>query len=83
MEGGGWRMEGGGLMMEGGGRRVENGGWRLPSEGGSSGWRRWSDEERVCLLLAGLMSQQQASVSQGRICSDKFTRCHTETEAAD
>ena len=30
-----------------------------------------------------LTSQQHASVSQGRICSDKFTCCHTETEAAD
>ena len=28
-------------------------------------------------------SQQHASVSQGRICSDNFTRCHTEIEAAD
>ena len=37
----------------------------------------------VCLemfvgwLLACLTSQQQASVSQGRICSDNFTCCHT------
>ena len=30
-----------------------------------------------------LTSQQHASVSQGRICSDKFTCCHTEIEAAD
>ena len=28
-------------------------------------------------------SQQQASVSQGRICSDNFTCCHTEIEVAD
>ena len=34
-------------------------------------------------LLACLMSQQQASVSQGRICSDNFTCCHTEIEVAD
>ena len=27
--------------------------------------------------------QQHASVSQGRICSDKYTCCHTETEVAD
>ena len=34
--------------------------------------------------LAGcLTSQQQASVSQGRICSDNFTCCHTEMEVAD
>ena len=29
------------------------------------------------------MSQQHASVSQGRICSDKFTCCLTEIEVAD
>ena len=27
-----------------------------------------------------LTSQQHASASQGRICSDKFTCCHTEIE---
>ena len=37
------------------------------------------DEEKKCCLK----SQQQASVSQGRICSDNFTCCHTEIEAAD
>ena len=37
----------------------------------------------VCLLVGCLTSQQRASVSQGRICSDKFTCCHTETEIAD
>ena len=36
-----------------------------------------------CLLVRYLTSQQQASVSQGRICSDKFTCCHTEIEVAD
>ena len=41
-----------------------------------SGWQ-------VCLLVGCLTSQQQASVSQGRICSDNFTCCHTETEVAD
>ena len=36
------------------------------------------------LLFVGCStSQQNASVSQGRICSDKFTCCHTETEFAD
>ena len=30
-----------------------------------------------------LTSQQHARVSQGRICSDSCTCCHTETEAAD
>ena len=33
-----------------------------------------------CLLVGCLASQQQASVSQGRICSDNCTCCHTETE---
>ena len=28
-------------------------------------------------------SQQHVSVSQGRICSDKYTCCHTEIEVAD
>ena len=35
------------------------------------------------LLVGCLTSQQQASVSQGRICSDNFTCCHTEIEVAD
>ena len=39
--------------------------------------------ERDCLLVACLASQQQASVSQGRICSDNFTCCQTEIEVAD
>ena len=37
----------------------------------------------VCLFVGCLTSQQHASVSQGRICTDNFTCCHTETEAAD
>ena len=36
-----------------------------------------------CLLVGCLTSQQHASVSQGRICSDNFTCCHTEIELAD
>ena len=35
------------------------------------------------LLVGCFTSQQQASVSQGRICSDNFTCCHTEIEVAD
>ena len=35
------------------------------------------------LFVGCLTSQQHASVSQGRICSDNFTCCHTEIEAAD
>ena len=34
-------------------------------------------------LLACLTSKQHASVSQGRIRTDKLTCCHTETEVAD
>ena len=36
----------------------------------------------VCWLVC-LTSQQHASVSQGRICSDNFTCCHTEIQVAD
>ena len=32
----------------------------------------------VCLFVGCLTSQKQASISQGRICSDNFTCCHTE-----
>ena len=49
--------------------------------------RNDNDKERkgrtVCLLAGCLTSQQQASVSQGRICSDNFTCCHTEIDVAD
>ena len=42
------------------------------------------DSKGQLLLLVGcLTSQQHASVSQGRICSDNFTCCHTEMEVAD
>ena len=36
-----------------------------------------------CLFVVCLTSQQQASVSQGRICSDNFMCCHIEIEVAD
>ena len=39
--------------------------------------------EQFCLLVGCLTSQQHASVSQGRICTDNFTCCHTEREVAD
>ena len=42
-----------------------------------------SPTRHTSLFLGCLTSQQQASVSQGRTCSDKFTCCHTEIEAAD
>ena len=35
------------------------------------------------LVVGCLTSQQHVNVSQGRICSDNFTCCHTETEVAD
>ena len=35
------------------------------------------------LFVGCLTSQQHASVSQGRICSDNFTCCHTEIKVAD
>ena len=35
------------------------------------------------LFVCCLTSQQHASVSQERICSNNFTCCHTETEIAD
>ena len=37
----------------------------------------------VCWLVGCLTSQQHASVSQGRICSDNFTCCHTEIQVAN
>ena len=40
-------------------------------------------EGKVCLLVGCLTSQQQASVSQGRICKDDFACCHSEMEVAD
>ena len=40
-------------------------------------------EMRLLLFVGCLTSQQHACVSQGRICSDNFTCCHTKTEAAD
>ena len=43
----------------------------------------WNLMNQVGWLVGCLTSQQQASVSQGRICSDNFTCCHTEIEVAD
>ena len=39
--------------------------------------------ELVLLFVGCLTSQQQSSVSLGRICSDSFTCCHSEIEVAD
>ena len=45
--------------------------------------RRWERGECfVCVLVGCLTSQQHAAVSQGQICSDKCTCCHTEIEVA-
>ena len=41
-----------------------------------------SVSHELCLFVDCLTSQQQASVSQGRICSDNCTCCHTEIEVA-
>ena len=37
----------------------------------------------LLLFVGRLVSQQHASVSQGHICSDNLTCCHTEIEVAD
>ena len=37
----------------------------------------------VCWLVGCLTSQQQASVSQGRICTENLTCCHTEIQDVD
>ena len=37
----------------------------------------------VCLFVDYLTSRQHASVSQGWICEDNFTCCHSEIEVAD
>ena len=53
-------------------------------------WFAWSFlcqiadvDSLVCLLVGYLTSQQHASVSLGRICSDMCTCCHNEMEVAD
>ena len=38
---------------------------------------------RYCFFVGCLTSQQQGSVSQGWICSDNFTCCHTKIEVTD
>ena len=47
-------------------------------------WQEQREKKKGdCLFVGCLTSQQQASVSQGRICSDNLTCCHTEKEVAD
>ena len=45
--------------------------------------RRSLDTSNFCFFVGCLTSHQHASVSQGRICSDNFTCCHTKIEVAD
>ena len=53
------------------------------SSSSSSSRRRRRRRRRNRIRIVGcLTSQQHASVSQGRISSDNFTCCHTETEVA-
>ena len=53
--------------------------WHRDEKKGEQKWK-----EIFCFLFVGcLTSQQHASVSQGRICSDNFMCCHTEIEVAD
>ena len=42
----------------------------------------WNKDQEL-LFVGCLTSQQDANVSQGQICSDNFTCCHTEIEAVD
>ena len=48
-----------------------------------SGSTRNSSNSCNSCFVGCLTSQQHASVSQGRICSDNLTCCHTEIEVAD
>ena len=73
----GKRREGGG----GGGGRGKEG--REVEVGGGGGGESWLDWSGCCLLLGCLTSKQHASASQGPICSDNFTCCHTEIQVAD
>ena len=43
----------------------------------------WFCGVKFVLLVGCLTSQQHASVSRGRVCSDNFTCCHTEIKVAD
>ena len=57
--------------------------WEGRGGEGTGGEYLWEGRGGFCLLVGCLTSQQQASVSQGRICLDNFTCCHTEIEVAD
>ena len=49
----------------------------LGHRGGGLKTSAYSSSLALLLLVGCLTSQQHASVSQGRICTDKFTWCHT------
>ena len=55
----------------------------IPDGGGERSNVRNFKQDSDCLFVGCLTSQQHASVSQGRICSDNFMCCHTEIEVAD
>ena len=54
----------------------------MPGRNGGD-WAEVEKALRDCWLVGCLTSQQHVSVSQGRICTDNFTCCHTEIEVAD
>ena len=70
-----------GVGGDGGREEGAGGGWggrgRRGNQRNIQGWAKEG------FFVGCLTSQQQASVSQGRICSDNFTCCHTEIEVAD
>ena len=59
------------------------GGLRVPHQGKGRQYPAVSLTEGFVLWVGCLTSKQHASVSQGRICSDSFTCCHTEMQVAD
>ena len=63
--------------------RLHLGLYSHPKEFLGNGVRTNVNSKAICLFVGCLTSQQQASVSQGRICTDNFTCCHTEIEVAD
>ena len=79
----GWEGVGGGVIQE---RKKEKKGRekeQTEREGvGGGGGGGEGGAEKEMLFVGRLTFQQHASVSQGRICSDSFTCCHTEMEAA-
>ena len=62
--------------------------WKWAEEIATMEDSRWTKQciewpPRGGMFVGCLTSQQQTSVSQGRICSDNFTCCHTEIVVAD